>query len=89
MSKRALSFPRKNQKRKKYGFFPVRLPLSLVSVYKVSVSLELLSLEVSLPLTAYLELPVISVAALERRLELANILPQGTYMHHNNCWYTN
>ncbi len=54
MGKLRLNVHRKNEKRKKYGFFPVRIPLNdAISVLKVSLPLDLLSFEVSVPLSAF------------------------------------
>lgn len=73
-----LSIHRKNEKRKKYGFFPVRIPLSeALSILTVSVSLDQLPLKVSLPLKTYEDLPSSSLATLHSRLAVSKILPQG------------
>ena len=82
MSKRSLSVRKKNEKRKKYGFFPVRLPVRLplvegLTVLKVSVPLIISSFEVSIPLSSFLESTVSSTTALVRRLDAARILPKG------------
>lgn len=68
---------RKNEKRKKYGFLSVKIPLSEISVLKVSVPLDDFHFKVSLPITAYSEAPVTSAAELLRRVDNASILPKG------------
>ncbi len=78
MGKLRLSVHRKNEKRKKYGFFPVRIPLNdEISVLKVSVPLDLLSFEVSLPLSAFSESPTRTLSSLQSRIAAARILPDG------------
>ena len=77
MGKLRLSVHRKNEMRKKYGFYPVRIPLKAISVLTVSVPLNVLSFEVSLPLSAYLESPSRSLPTLQSRIAAAKILPQG------------
>ena len=77
MGKLRLSVHRKNEMRKKYGFYPVRIPLKAISVLTVSVPLNVLSFEVSLPLSAYLESPARSLPTLQSRISAAKILPQG------------
>ena len=77
MGKLRLSVHRKNEKRKKYGFFPVRIPLNAVSVLKVSVPLEVLSFEVSLPLSAFSASPASSLSTLQSRIKAAGILLEG------------
>lgn len=73
-----LSAYRKNEKRKKYGFFPVRISRNeALSILTVSVSLDLLSLKVSLPLETFEELPSSSLTMLHSRLTASKILPQG------------
>lgn len=80
MGKLRLSVHRKNEMRKKYGFYPVRIPLNKgISVLKVSVPLDILSFEVSLPLSAYLESPARCLPTLQSRIAAAQILPQGLY----------
>ena len=76
MGKLRLSVHRKNE----YGFYPVRIPLNKgISVLKVSVPLDILSFEVSLPLSAYLDSPARCLPTLQSRIAAAKILPQGVY----------
>ena len=78
MGKLRLSVHRKNERRKKYGYYPVRIPLSsALSVMTVSVPLDKLSYCISLPLTAFTAVPVESISALQTRITSAGILPQG------------
>lgn len=79
MSKLRLGVHRKNERRKKYGYYCVRIPLESVSVLKVTVPLELLSLKVSLPLPAFYESPASSLSLLHNRINVAGILPQGKF----------
>ena len=83
MGKLRLSVHRKNEMRKKYGFYPVRIPLKAISVLTVSVPLNVLSFEVSLPLSAYLESPSTSLPTLQSRIAAAKIFPQGMYFIHD------
>ena len=55
------------------------IPLNdAISVFKVSVPLDLLSYKVSIPLSAVIESPVKSLATLQSRIKLAKALPAGT-----------
>ena len=85
MGKLRLSVHRKNEMRKKYGFYPVRIPLKAISVLTVSVPLNVLSFEVSLPLSAYIESPARSLPILQCRIASAKILPQGMYFTMHDC----
>lgn len=80
-----LSVHRKNEKRKKYGFFPVRIPLESVSMLTVSIPLHQLSLRVSLPLRIFEDSTPTSLTALYSRLAASNVLPQGRMIQCNNC----
>ena len=78
MGKQRLSVHRKNELRKKYGFFRVRIPLlESISVLKVTIPLELLSFKISLPLTAFSGSQASSLTILQSRLNLSGIIPQG------------
>ena len=78
MGKLRLSVHRKNERRRKYGFYPVRIPLSnALSVLTVSLPLDKLSYTLSLPLSAFTASPVESVTTLKTRITSAGILPQG------------
>ena len=74
---------RKNQERKKFSqlqvtSLPVSIPLNeAISVFKVSVPLDLLAYKVSLPLSAVTESPVRSLATLHSRTKLTKALPAG------------
>ena len=72
---------RKNQERKKFSevtSLPVSIPLNeAISVFKVSVPLDLLSYKVSLPLSAVTQSPVRSLATLHSRTKLTKALPAG------------
>lgn len=81
MGKVRLSVHRKNERRLKLGFYPVRIPLNdTISVMTVSLPLRNLSFALHLPLSAFTEAPTESVEALQTRIASANILPQGTYV---------
>ncbi len=78
MGKLRLSVQRKNERRQKYGFYPVRICLSDdISVLTVSLPLDKLSYSLSLPLSAYTSPPLQSISALQARYTSAGILPQG------------
>ena len=80
MGKLRLSTHRKNEKRHKYGFFPVRIPLNdAISVLKVSIPLDLLSFGVPTPATAISESPAVSLSTLQTRISVLGILPKGQY----------
>ena len=53
MGKRKFSLgtSRKNEERKRWGFYPIRIPLNKVSVLNVSIPLDLFSFRVSLPIS--------------------------------------
>ena len=73
---------KKNEERKKYiqrhSTLPVSIPLSdTVSVFKVSLPIDLLSFNVSLPLKAFLDLPANSLDILNTRLVAAKAIPPG------------
>ena len=73
---------KKNGERKKYiqrhSTLPVSIPLSdAVSVFKVSLPIDLLSFNVSLPLKAFLDLPANSLDILNMRLVAAKAIPPG------------
>ena len=70
---------RKNEKRKKYGFYPIRIPRSDISVLTVSIPLEKLSFIISLPRSLLTESPLDSIEKLHSRVTSAKILPKGDY----------
>ena len=78
MGKLRLSVHRKNERRRRYGFYRVRIPLSdAISVLTVSLPLDKLCYSLSLPLSAYTSSPLESVSTLQARITSAGILPQG------------
>ena len=72
-----LSVSRKNEERKKWGFYVVRIPLRAVSVFPVSIPL---SFPISLPLKVFKEASAPSISALRDRILLTSFLPQGIYI---------
>ena len=81
---------KKNAERRKYSQRPSTLPVSIplsdeISVYKVSLPINLLSFNVSLPLKAFLDLPANSLDSLQARLVAAKAIPQGLSLQSNDC----
>ena len=60
---------------KKRGFYPVRIPVNLVSVYPVS--LPITSFPVTIPLKVFKEAPVSSISNLRSKVALTRPLPSG------------
>ncbi len=80
MGKLRLSTHRKNEKRHKYGFLPVRIPLNdAISVLKVSIPLDVLSFGISMPTKPISESPAMSLSTLQSRVAALGILPKGQY----------
>ena len=73
--KLTLSRPKKNVERKKWGFYPVKIQLDAVSVYNVSIPLDSLSLNVSLPLSAVKGAIAKSPATIRSRVSSLGLLP--------------
>ena len=72
----------KNEVRKKYScLHKVKIPCNAVSILKVSVPLDKLSVPVSVPLFLYLDAPLPSLAVLQKRIIDGHILPNGIYVH--------
>ena len=79
MGKLRLSAQRKNERRKKYGFFPVHIPLrNDISFLTVRVPLDGLSYKTSLPLATFHNAPASTLAALQGRIKAAGVIPEGT-----------
>ena len=80
---------KKNAERKNYSQRPSALPVSIplsdeISVHKVSLPINLLSFNVSLPLKASLDLPANSLETLQARLVAAKAIPQGLSLQSNH-----
>lgn len=56
---------------------PLRIPLKDVHVFKVSLSLDLVSFKVSIPLSAYNEALLESINYLHNRIQCSEKLPPG------------
>ena len=64
---------------------PVSIPLNdAVSVFKVSLPIELLSFNVCIPLEAFLDSPANSLATLKSRLVATKAIPQGLFSYDLN-----
>ena len=74
----ALSKPTKNAERKRWGFSPVKIPLDAVSVYNVSIPLEYISLNVTLPLSSLKYALASSPAVIRSRISVLGLLPSST-----------
>ena len=80
---------KKNAERKKYSLKPSTLPVSIplsdaVSVFKVSLPIDLLSFNVSIPLEAFLDSPANSLGTLKSRLVAAKAIPPGLSLQFND-----
>lgn len=73
----SLSVHRKNEERKRWGFYPIRIPLNKVSVLNVSIPLDLLSFQVSLPISVVKDSTASSLAMLRARFASVGSLPAG------------
>ena len=83
MGKLRLSVQRKNERRKKYGFLPVHIPLRKdISFLTVKISLDGLSYTASLPLTTFHSAPASSY--LQGRIKAAGVIPEGTMSCNHN-----
>ena len=72
-----LSVSRKNEERKKWEFYVVRIPLRAISVFPVSIPL---SFPISLPLKVYKEASAPSISVLRDRILSRSSLSQGIYI---------
>ena len=77
MGRLRLSTHRKNEKRHKYGFYPIRIPRDTVSVLPISLPLDKQFITLSLPVTTYASLPANTPASLQARISSLGTLPQG------------
>ena len=77
MGKLKLSVQRKNERRRKYGIYPVRILRDNVDIMRVSIPLQALSYILSLPISAYHESLAGSLQALQERIVTSNLLSQG------------
>ena len=68
MGKLKLSVQRKNERRRKYGIYPVRILRDNVDIMRVSIPLQALSYILSLPISAYHESLAGSLQALQERI---------------------
>ena len=68
---------RKNEERKRWGFFVVRIPLSVVSVYQVSIPRDFLSFRVTVPIEIFKATTAGSLNCLQRRVSSFGSLPAG------------
>ena len=68
---------RKNEGRQQWGFYPVWIPLNTVSVFNVSISLDLLSFQVYLPVSIIKDSAASSSATLRARVASVGSLPAG------------
>ena len=60
-----IELPKKNEERRKYGFYHVQIPFRVVSVYPISVPL---SFCISLPLKEYKNTPAPAISKLHERI---------------------
>ena len=67
---------RKNEERKRWEFFVVRIPLSVVSVYRVSMPRHFLSFRVTVPIEIFKAVAG-SLDCLQRRVSSFGSLPAG------------
>ena len=75
-----LSVHRKNEERHRWGFYPVRVPLNLVSVLKISIPRDLLTFPVSVPISIVKDSDASSIVILRKRavsLHSFESLPSG------------
>ena len=73
---------KKNAERKKFSLkhstLPVSIPLSdAISVFKISLPIDLLSFNISLPVEAFLASPASSLDTLKARLAATEAIPPG------------
>ena len=68
---------RKNEERKGWGFFVVRIPLSVVLVYRVSITRHFLSSRVTIPIEIFKAAAAGSLECLQRRVSSFGSLPAG------------
>lgn len=87
MGKLKLSVQRKNYRRKKCDYLPVRISLrSDIDFLKVTIPLDQLSYKVSLPLSAYVESPASSLLTLQNRIKEAKLFPQCFFKIHHDMF---
>lgn len=68
--------PRK-KRRQLLASLPLSIPLKNVSVFKVSLPLNLVSFKVSVPIPAYTDVPLVSMDILHERLKHSKVLQPG------------
>ena len=85
MPKLRLAVHRKNEKRRKYGFYPIKIPLS--AVLTIRIPLKKLLCAVSIPATVFTSALAASVAVLRERIVKVGVLPPGciAILVTNNC----
>ena len=72
-----LSVSRKNEERKRWGFYLVRIPLSVVSVYQVSIPRDFFSFRITIPIEIFKAAAAGSLDCLRTRVSSCGSLPLG------------
>ena len=68
---------RKNEERKRWGFYLVRIPLSVVSVYQVSIPRDFFSFRITIPMEIFKAAAAGSLNCLQTRVSSCGSLPAG------------
>ena len=69
--------PRPRKKQHLLTSLTLSIPLKNVAVFKISFPLNLVSFKVSLPISTYTDVPLVSMGILHERLKHSQALPSG------------